>query len=133
MEFVYRDNLKIELKAVLYGPGIYHHLMYRISPDQDLTYYKEYSILGFKFKLKKKFSTKWRGAYKYLNYPSAYLYEEEPVQPVLLKCDSEFFEWKRSCSTMKDFFDKLGAIDNKELAEWRRDREEFLNNNKIWN
>lgn len=132
MGFVYRNDLKVELKAEPFSLGSYHHLMYRISPNQDLTYYKEYSILGIKFKLKKKFSTKWHGAYQYLNYPSAYLYSEKPVNPVLLSDENEFLDWKNNCITMEDFFNKLGAIDEKELAKWKNDRAKYLKTNIIW-
>ena len=52
----YREDLKIEFKAEIFGSvGTYHVLMYRISPDQDLTYIEERSFLGFKYKVKKKF------------------------------------------------------------------------------
>ena len=40
----YRRDLKVEFKAESYGSfSIYHVLMYRISPDQDLTYIEECS------------------------------------------------------------------------------------------
>ena len=53
----YREDLKIEFKAEIFGSvGTYHVLMYRISPDQDLTYETEVSIFGlFKIKLKRKY------------------------------------------------------------------------------
>ena len=49
---IYRNDLKIEFKAEIYGQGIYHVLMYRISPNQDLNYIEERSFLGFKHKVK---------------------------------------------------------------------------------
>ena len=131
MGFTYRDDLKIELKAPQFL-GSTHQLMYRISPDQDLTYYKEYSFLGIKFKIKRKYSTKWHEAYKYLNHPSAYLYPEKPINPVLFLNIKEFLEWKNECKTMGDFFNKLNAIDKKELAAWEKDRKEYLENCADW-
>ena len=131
MAFNYRKDLKVELKATQFF-GSTHQLMYRISPDQDLTYYKEYSFLGIKFKIKRKFSTKWYKAYKYLNHPSAYLYSEKPVNPVLFHNIKEFLEWKNECKTIGDFFNKLDAIDKKELAAWKRDREKYLENCGDW-
>lgn len=131
MGFTYRDDLKVELKATPFTRTS-HQLMYRISPDQDLTYYKEYSFLGIKFKIKRKYSTKWHEAYQYLNYPSAYLYSEEPVNPVLFHNIKEFLEWKNECKTMGDFFNKLDAIDQKELNEWKMARKKYLENCGDW-
>lgn len=131
MGFTYRDDLKVELKATQFS-GTSHQLMYRISPDQDLTYYKEYSFLGIKFKIKRKFSTKWRAAYQYLNYPSAHLYSEEPVNPVLFHNTKQFLEWKNECKTMGDFFNKLDAIDQKELNKWKIAREKYLESCPDW-
>ena len=68
----YRDDLKIEFKGRIYGSsGTYHVLMYRISPDQDLTYIEKRSFLGFKYKVKEEFDTSWHEAYQYLNYPGS--------------------------------------------------------------
>lgn len=51
------NNLKIDLRAVPYSDTS-HVLEYRINPNQDLTYYKEHSLLFglIKFKTKHKYS-----------------------------------------------------------------------------
>lgn len=50
---IYRNDLKIEFKAEPYGlGGNYHVLIYRISPDQDLTYYEYQSFLGLNLNVK---------------------------------------------------------------------------------
>ena len=54
---VYRENLKIQFRAVAYGHSN-HVLEYRIDPNQDLTYEKTYGFWIFKFTIKRKFSTK---------------------------------------------------------------------------
>lgn len=129
----YRNDLKIEFKAETYGSsGTYHVLMYRISPDQDLTYTEEHSFLGFKYKVKKEFDTSWYNAYKYLNYPGACNYDEPQTNPVLMKDRKEFEEWKSSCKTMGEFFDRLDKINEKEINEWKLDREKYLNKCKTW-
>lgn len=129
----YRNDLKVELKAEPHGlSGSYHVLMYRISPDQDVTYYEDRSFLGFKYTIKKKFDTSWHKAYQYLNYPSAHMYSEPQTNPVLLRKIEEFEEWKTNCKTMGDFFARLGEIDKQEIEEWKRDREKHLNNCKTW-
>lgn len=129
----YRNDLKIEFKAEPYGlGGNYHVLMYRISPDQDLTYYEYQSFLGFKFKRKRTFDTSWYKAHKYLNYPSAQMYSEPQTNPVLMDKREEFEEWKTNCKTMGDFFARLDEINKKEIEEWKRDRKKYLNNTKTW-
>ena len=129
----YRDDLKIEFKAVSYGScGRYHRLMYRISPDQDLTYYKEYSFLGIKFKLKKKFDTSWHKAHQYLNFPSACQYDNPQKNPILMSEQKEFEKWKTSCQTIGEFFARLDKINEKEINEWKQDREKYLNKRGTW-
>lgn len=129
----YRNDLKIEFKAETYGSlGRYHVLMYRISPDQDLTYTEERSFLGFKYNVKKKFDTSWHKAYQYLNYPGACYYDEPQTNPVLMGNFEEFEEWKTSCKTMGEFFDRLDEINKQEIEEWKIDREKHLNKCKTW-
>lgn len=129
----YRRDLKVEFKAESYGSfSIYHVLMYRISPDQDLTYIEECSFLGFKFKRKRTFDTSWHEAYQYLNYPSASHYDEPQTNPVLMNKQEEFEEWKSSCKTMGEFFDRLNKINEKEISEWKKDREKYLKEHKTW-
>lgn len=129
----YREDLKIELKGESYGSlGTCHVLMYRISPNQDLTYYEDHSFLGFKYTVKKKFDTSWHKACQYLNYPSSHMYSEPQTNPVLFRKIEEFEEWKTSCKTMGDFFARLDKINEREIEEWRRDREKYLNNTKTW-
>lgn len=129
----YRNDLKIEFKAESFGlTGSFHVLMYRISPNQDLTYTEERSFLGFKYKVKKEFDTSWHEAYQYFNYLSAKMYSEPQTNPVLLRTIEEFEEWKTNCKTIGDFFDRLDKINKKEIKEWKRDREKYLNNSKTW-
>ncbi len=129
----YRNDLKIEFKAESFGStGSFHVLMYRISPDQDLTYTEERSFLGFKFNVKKKFDTSWHKAYQYLNYPSAHLYSEPQTNPVLIKEYKEFEEWKTNCKTMGEFFARLNKINEKEINKWKQDKEKYINKCKTW-
>lgn len=133
MKFIYSDDLKIEFKAEIYGSsGRYHVLMYRISPNQDLTYNEERSFLGFKYKVKKKFDTSWHKAYQYLNFPSACQYDKPQKNPVLMGDREKFEEWKTSCQTIGEFFARLDKINEKEINEWKQDREKYLNKCKTW-
>ena len=82
----YRNDLKVEFKAESFGTsGTYHVLMYRISPDQNLTYHKEQLFLGLKYNVKKKFDTSWHRADRYLNYPSSERYNKLQLNPVLFR------------------------------------------------
>ena len=129
----YRKDLKIEFKAESYGSsGLYHVLMYRISPNQNLNYTEERSFLGFKYKVKCKFDTSWHEAYQYLNFPGACQYDKPQTNLVLMKEHEEFKEWKSSCKTMGEFFERLDKINEKEINEWKRDREKYLNECKTW-
>ena len=129
----YRNDLKVEFKAVAYGSlGTYHVLMYHISPDQDLTYTEERSFLGFKYKVKKEFDTSWHEAYQYLNYPGSSHHDEPQTTPVLMRGREEFEEWKTNCKTMGEFFDRLDKINEREINEWKQDREKYLNKCKTW-
>lgn len=84
MSFYYNNNLKIEFRAVPYSTS--HVLEFRISPDQDLNYEVEKSFFGIKYKKKNKYSTSWRQPTRFLNYPSAYLYNEEDCYlPIFVK------------------------------------------------
>ena len=125
----YRDDLKIEFKAEVYGR--YHRLKYRISPDQDLTYYTKHSIFGFTLRIKHKYSTKWQYPNQYLNWPGACEYSTEPVLPVL--CDRDEFEkWKNECPTIGEFYKRLNDIDENELKAWAKDRAEYLKEHIEW-
>lgn len=128
----YRNDLKIEFKAEIYGSGRYHVLMYRISPDQDLTYIEERSFLRFKYKVKKKFDTSWQIVYQYLNYPGSSKYDNPQTNPVLMGDQKEFEKWKTSCKTIGEFFDRLDKINEREINEWKQDREKYLNKCKTW-
>lgn len=128
----YRDDLKIEFKGRIYGSsGTYHVLMYRISPNQDLTYIEERSFLGFKYKVKKEFDTSWHEAYQYLNYPSSSEHDNPQTNPVLMRGQEEFEEWKQ-CKTMGEFFARLDKINEREINEWKQDREKYLNKCSTW-
>ena len=49
-----------------------------------------------------------------------------------MKEHKEFKEWKSSCKTMGEFFERLDKINEKEINEWKRDREKYLNECKTW-
>lgn len=128
---IYRNDLKIEFKAVTYG-STHHRLMYRISPDQDLTYYKEYSFLGIKFKRKKKFDTSWQEGWQYLTWGEICGCKDEPTtNPILFDKKLKFEEWKL-CKTMGEYFEKLDKINEKEIMKWKEYRKRYLSQKGDW-
>lgn len=129
----YFPHLKIEFRAVPYSSK--HVLEYRISPDQYLTYYVEKSIFGFKFQLKRKFKTNWHQPSVLINYPSAYLYSKEsgdPYLPIFIKNKKDLEWYKEKFKTIGEFFKYIEENEAKEEAEWKKLRDEYLENNKIW-
>ena len=44
----------------------------------------------------------------------------------------EFEKWKTSCQTVGEFFARLDKMNEKEIEEWKRDREKYLNKCKTW-
>ena len=129
----FRD-FKIEFRAVPYGSE--HVLEWRISPDQNITYEKEVKILGlFKIKRIKKYDTKWHQPLVFTNYPSAYLYSKEsgdPYLPIFVRKKKDLEEIKRRYKTYGEFFDHIDEYEAKEEAEWRIQRDEYLDNHKVW-
>ena len=126
-------DLKIEFRAVPYSSN--HVLEYRISPDQDLTYETEVSIFGFKFKRTKKYKTNWRQPHLLTNYPSAYLYSKEsgePYLPIFIKVKEDLEYYKKKYKTYESFINYMDDYESKEEAKWKKDREEYLENHKIW-
>ena len=134
MSFLYNNNLKIEFRAVPYASSS-HVLEYRISPDQDLIYEKHVSWLWglIKFKCKCKFSTNWQRAYQFLNYPSAYLYDEgHNYLPIFIKDRKELEMFKFKYKTIGEFFAWRDKEDKREKDEWQIEHTNYLEENKEW-
>jgi len=134
----YRDDLKIELRAVPYA-SYSHALEYRISPDQDLRYLEdddEKSWFGFIMKLvhkNKKYDTSW-------HQPRIFSY---PVTMELHEFDNEF-NWgpilcnsAKSLKNFKEQFKTYGDIrkfikehTEKSYEKWKSAREDYLDRMK---
>ena len=137
MNYSYRNDLKIEFRAVPYTSDGTRVLEYRISPDQDLAYEENISWLWglIKFKRKRKFSTKWVKAKQFIDYPSAYLYEEDHnYLPIFIRERKDLETYKYNYKTIGNFYDMIAKYDAKEKAEWQIKRNDYLNinNNEIW-
>lgn len=105
MNFQYRDDLKIEFRAVPYNTT--HILEYRISPDQDLTFIKPIKLLFglIKFNKKSKYSTKWRQPQVFCNYTLSYkLCKEDCYVPISILFKSTVQEYNEKYKTIGEFF-----------------------------
>ena len=129
----YKDDLKIEFRAVPYASE--HVLEYRISPDQDLTYYNEYSFLKFfTFRIKKKYDTNWNKAWRFLNYVTAYRYPESEVDPhpIFIYKQTDLESFKINFPTIGQFFKYLDDISDKEREKYKKAREKYLKDHTVW-
>ena len=129
----YRDDLKIEFRVVPYASA--HVLEYRINPDQDLTYYNEYSFLKFfTFRIKKKYDTNWNKAWRFFNYVTAYRYPESEVDPhpIFIYKQSDLESFKINFPTIGSFFTYLDDISDREREKHKRAREKYLKGNVTW-
>ena len=77
-----KRNLKVELQAVKYSDSsTYHVLEWRISPEQDVRYYKKHKWLFglIKFRSVVKADTKWHMPYVFRFNMSSECYAEDDV------------------------------------------------------
>jgi hypothetical protein len=131
----YREDLKLEFRAVPYGDTGYHVLEYRIDPNQDITYKKTFKFFCIEFNIKKKFNTNWYEASKFRNWPglsNSSWDKSEGYLPILIRTKSDLVWYKNTFHTIGDFFKHIEKIDAKEIAGFEKEREKFLNKNKIW-
>lgn len=131
MSWKYKDDLKIEFRAIPYGTA--HVLEYRISPYQDLNFKVEKSFLGFKYTKKDKFKTNWHRPLRFRNYSISYRYEENDCYyPISIYNIDDLRYYQNKFSTIGEFFDYINEYEESEKAKWRIERDKYLQKNKIW-
>lgn len=124
---VYKENLKIQFRAVAYSST--HVLEYRIDPNQDLTYEKTYGFWIFKFTIKRKFSTKWHQPEHYWNHGTAMYYTEDSWDnwgPYFISNQKALDWYKNNFKTIGEFLKYHNDYSNKEYEEWKIARENYL-------
>ena len=125
-----KKDLSIEFRAVPYGYTS-HELQYRVSPDQDLTYYKEYSLLWglIRFTMKKKYDILWKGTNHFICYITSKYYDIDDdfnYCPILCT-DKKSFDWyKENFKTLGEFEKYLDELENKNISQYKKEREELL-------
>lgn len=129
-----KDNLKIEFRAV---PYIQEEkvLEYRISPEQDLTYYVEVSYLCglIKFKRKKKYSTEWKQVHKFHCSLTSHYYDvDDCFNYMPIWCNNqETLNWyKRTFETFGDFEKYITDREKGEYEKYWVNRTKYLEDRK---
>lgn len=133
MSFKYKNNLKVEFRAVPYSTS--HILEYRISPNQDLNYEKEYSFFGFRFTIKRKFKTNWHQPFYFNNHITAYLYSKNDsfnYLPLFIDSKYELETFREKFKTIGQFISYFDEKEKRELHNWSIERNNYLNNCGVW-
>ena len=135
-----KRNLKIELRAVPYYEGSDSHVLeYRISPNQDLRYYKEYNWFWglIKFGVVKKYSTAWHQPIRFFNGLFSYKFEENDSysaeHPIFVHSKEELEDLKKKWQTYGQFIDWYWEEDKKQRSQYWKERNAFLERRAIWN
>ena len=133
-----KENLKIDLRAVPYSDSS-HVLEYRISPDQDLRYYKEHKWLWglIKFGTVHKYSTKWIQPVRFFNGVTSYLYsigdDFNNNHPIFIHSKDELENMKYKLQTYGQFLDWYWKEDKKQRDGYWKKRNEYLKQHTVWN
>lgn len=129
-----KDNLKIEFRAV---PYLHEEkvLEYRISPEQDLTYYVEVSYLWglIKFKRKKKYSTEWNQIQEFRCGLTSHYYDvDDWLNYMPIWCNNqETLNWyKRTFETFGAFEKYITDREKWEYEKYWNRRTKYLKDRK---
>lgn len=129
-----KDNLKIEFRAVPYvREG--KVLEYRISPEQDLTYYDDVNLLWglIRFKRKKKYSTKWKQIQEFrCGLTSHHYHVDDWLNYMPIWCNNqETLNWyKRTFETFGAFERYLTGREKVEYEKYWDKRTKYLEDSK---
>lgn len=122
-----RDNLKIEFRAVPYAHEE-HVLEYRISPDQDITYYKEKRLFGIF-----KYSTSWQEIKVFECGLTSHYYDVDKwlnYMPIWCNGQDTLNWFKRTFETFGAFEKYISEREKPELERYWRNRKKYLEDRK---
>ena len=134
-----KRNLKIELRAVNYSDrSTYHVLEWRISPEQDVRYYKEHNWLFglIKFGSVVKANTKWHMPYVFRGTACSECYAEDDdyhYSPIFIDSKEELRELSEKLKTYGELSDWINETESKEVCKYRAARKKFLEEQSTWN
>jgi len=128
-------DLRIEFRAVPYTDTS-RVLEYRFSPNQDLSYKKEYWWLWglIRFSLNKRYSTKWRyfEVFKhrlFANYKSKD--SKDNYLPIFCNTQKELDWYKTAFHTYGEFFTHIEKGEEEEKKKYDIAREKYLEKQRI--
>lgn len=129
-----KDSLKIEFRAVPYADEA-HVLEYRISPEQDLTYYAEVFYLWglIKFKRKKKYSTEWVRVLEFCCGLTSHYYDVDKwlnYMPIWCNSQDTLNWFKRTFQTFGAFEKYIVERERPELEKYWIKRNKYLEDRK---
>ncbi len=129
-----KEDLKIEFRGVPFSNT--HILEYRISPDQDITYTKEVSLLWglIKFTRTYKYDTTWHEIKIFKCWSTSYYYpitDDFHQSWIFLHNQSELDWLKNNFHTLKEFDNYIAEWNLKEREKYTKEREKYLNSQKI--
>ena len=134
-----KRNLKIELRADIYSNrSTYHVLEWRISPEQDVRYYKEHNWLFglIKFGSVVKANTKWHMPYVFRYTVCSECYAEDDdynYGPIFIDSKEELRELAEKLKTYGELSDWINETESKEVYKYRAARKKFLEEQSTWN
>ena len=125
-----KENLKIEFRAVPYASNS-RVLEYRISSEQDLTYYVEKSYLWglIKFKCKRKYNTSWKRISIFKCGLTSHYYDiNHNINYMPIFCNNqEALNWfKKTFETYGAFETYLVEKEKSEIEKYWRNRNKYL-------
>lgn len=125
----YKD-LKIQFRAVHFT-GESHVLEYRVHPNQDLRYFKEYKWFWglITFGTIKRYSTKWIQPEHYWNHCTAKYYDENDWNnwgPYFIENQKSLDWYKNNFKTIGEFLKYHNDYSNKEYEKWKIERTNYL-------
>ena len=129
-----KENLKIEFRAVPYASNS-RVLEYRISSEQDLTYYVEKSYLWglIKFKCKRKYNTSWKRISIFKCGLTSHYYDiNKWLHYMPIFCDNqETLNWfKRTFETYGAFERYIVEREKPEIEKYWKNRNKYLEDRK---
>lgn len=127
-----KNDLKVELRSALFMSSDDSRVLeYRISPEQDITYYKEIKLFGLTlFKLRSKYSCDWiRPRVFWTSNIEAQLHCNPYMHPIWLNKMQDFENFKKTIHTYGDIMNLIKKMDDEAIKEHNEMREEYLNRN----
>lgn len=129
-----KDNLKIQFRAVPYAHES-KALEYRISPNQDLTYYEDVRYLWglIKFRRKREYDTNWTSIRIFVCNLTSHYYDvddEWNYMPIWCNTQNTLNWYKRTFDTFGAFERYISDKEKREMEKYWVKRNKYLEEGK---